>query len=157
MDSLTFTINLKDLNDPDNEDELKSIIGDMQLLIKFLMNANPNYYLIGNMLNEQLDAQVKQHEEKTPVDPKKQMCIAWNYIFDAAKFGFSAWDMHERHGDEPCPGYWDAWDNFYHQIGEAMGPVCYAGYKLKMKFIEAGQYSDWVDECIDYYEKNWEF
>lgn len=159
MDSLTFTINLKDLNDPDNEDELKSIIGDMQLLIKFLMNANPNYYLIGNMLNEQLDEQMKQVKEETvdPRTPKEKMQEKFCDIFDEASLGHTAWDMNERHGDEPCPGYWDAWDNFLHQIGEAMGPVCYAGYKLKMKFIEAGQYADWVDECIDYYEKNWKF
>lgn len=149
MDSLTFTINLKDINDPD---EPQQVVDDLKLLFRFLMNANPNYYLVGNMLYEQLNKQL----EKGP-DPVYQMRSKFCEIFDKADLGFTAWDLGERHGDEPVPGYWDAWDNFLHQIGEAMGLVCYAGYKLKMKFIEAGQYADWVDECIDYYEKNWEF
>ena len=153
MDSLTFTINFKDINDPD---EPQQVVDDLKLLFRFLMNANPNYYLVGNMLNEQLDKQVKEHKEKV-LTPAGKMYMEWDRIFDEADLGFTAWDMHEQHGDEPVPGYWDAWDNFYHQIGEAMGPVCYAGYRLKKKFIEAGQYADWVDECIDYYEKNWKF
>lgn len=153
MDSLTFTINFKDINDPD---EPQQVVDDLKLLFRFLMNANPNYYLVGNMLNEQLDKQVEQHKEET-LTPTGKMRMEWDRIFDEAKLGFTAWDMHEQHGDEPVLGYWDAWDNFYNQIGEAMGPVCYAAYKLKMKFIEAGQYGDWVDECIDYYEKNWKF
>ena len=153
MDSLTFTINFKDINDPD---EPQQVVDDLKLLFRFLMNANPNYYLIGNMLNEQLDKQVEQHKEET-LTPTGKMCMEWDRIFDEAKLGFTAWDMHEQHGDEPVPGYWDAWDNFYHQIGEAMGPVCYAGHVLKRKFSEAGQYYDWVDECIDYYEEHWEF
>ena len=55
MDSLTFTINFKDINDPD---EPQQVVDDLKLLFRFLMNANPNYYLVGNMLNEQLDKQV---------------------------------------------------------------------------------------------------
>lgn len=153
MDSLTFTINFKDINDPD---EPQQVVDDLKLLFRFLMNANPNYYLVGNMLNEQLDKQVEQHKEET-LTPTGKMCVEWDRIFDEADLGFSSWDMHERHGDEPVPDYWDAWDNFYHQIGEAMGPVCYAGYKLKQKFAEADQYNCWVDECIDYYERNWKF
>ena len=153
MNSLTFTINFKDINDPD---EPQQVVDDLKLLFRFLMNANPNYYLVGNMLNEQLDKQVERHKEET-LTPTGKMRMEWDRIFDEAKLGFTAWDMHEQHGDEPVLGYWDAWDNFYNQIGEAMGPVCYAAYKLKMKFIEAGQYGDWVDECIDYYEKNWKF
>lgn len=153
MDKLTFTIDFKDINDPE---EPQQVIDDLKLLFRFLMNANPNYYLVGNILSEQLDKQVEQHKEET-LTPTGKMHMKWDKIFDEADLGFTAWDLHERHGDEPCPGYWDAWDNFYHQIGEAMGPVCYAGYKLKQKFIEAGQYADWVDECIDYYEKNWKF
>lgn len=152
MDSLTFTINLKDLNDSDNPEES---INDLKLIIKFLQNANPNYYLIGNLLDEQLKAQLEKKEDPA-IEMKKKFCE----IFDATNIGkgmFSAWDVDEHHGDEPVPGYWDAWDNFMNQIGEAMGPICYAGYKLKMKFIEAGYYADWVDECIDYYEKNWQF
>lgn len=156
MNSLTFTIDFKDINDPD---EPQQVIDDLKLLFRFLMNANPNYYLVGNMLYDQLDNQTKHHEKETvdPRTPKEKMQEKFCDIFDEANLGHTAWDMNERHGDEPCPGYWDAWDNFLSQIGEAMGPVCYAAYKLKMKFIEAGQYGDWVDECIDYYEKNWKF
>lgn len=151
MDKLTFTIDLKNLNDYDDPEEIKRVAEDMSLLFQFLKNCNPNYYLVGDILDKQLKEQLKE------TNSKQEMKEAWDRIFDEADLGFTAWDMHEHHGDEPIPGYFDAWDNFYKQIGEAMGPVCYAAYKLKMKFIEAGQYGDWVDECIDYYEKNWRF
>lgn len=154
MDSLTFTIKLKDLDAC--EGDFDQVVEAIQNFINILHCASPDYYLAGDVLQKQLDEQVKQHKEDTGT-PACKMRMEWDRIFDEAKLGFTAWDMHEQHGDEPVPEYWDAWDNFYHQIGEAMGPVCYAGYKLKMKFIEAGQYADWVDECIDYYEKNWEF
>ena len=153
MDSLTFTINLNDLNDPEHPEEA---LNDIKLIIKLLQNANPNYYLIGNMLDEQLTKQLTHSQVDPVVEMKKKF---WE-IFDAANVGkgqFSAWDVDEHHGDEPVPGYFDAWDNFMNQVGEAMGPICYAGHILKRKFSEAGQYYGWVDECIDYYEKNWEF
>ena len=154
MDSLTFTIKLKDLDACDGD--FDQVVKAIQNFINILHCASPDYYLAGDVLQKQLDEQVKKHKEETGTLAYK-IRLKWDKIFDEAKLGFTYWDMHERHGDEPVPGYFDAWDNFYHQIGEAMGPVCYAGYKLKMKFIEAGQYADWVDECIDYYEKNWEF
>ena len=65
MDSLTFTIDFKDINDPD---EPQQVIDDLKLLFKFLMNANPSYYLVGNMLYDQLDKQL----EKEP-DPRVRM------------------------------------------------------------------------------------
>lgn len=154
MDSLTFTIKLKDLGAC--KGDFDQVVEAIQNFINILHCASLDYYLAGDVLQKQLDDQVKQHKEEVP-DPVYQMRSKFCEIFDKADLGFTAWDLGERHGDEPVPGYWDAWDNFLHQIGEAMGPVCYAGYKLKMKFIEAGQYADWVDECIDYYEKNWEF
>lgn len=157
MDSITLTISLKDLDACDGD--FDQLVSDIQAFINILHHASPDYVEAGNILQRQLNEQIEQHKEETltPLTPTGQMHMEWDKIFDGAGLGFTAWDLHERHGDEPCPGYWDAWDNFYHQIGEAMGPVCYAGYKLKMKFIEAGQYADWVDACIDYYEKNWEF
>ena len=154
MDSLTFTINLKDLNDPDNEDELKYIIGNMRLLIKFLMNANPNYYLIGNMLNDQLDKQVEQYEKEV-ADPKEQM---------------------QKYLDSVCPlnteqdiassGFWQCYDDLRKNIGEAMGPVSYAAFKLA-RYIEEQKHpafakehdagTKWVWDFVKYYEENWEF
>ena len=154
MDSLTFTINLKDLDACDGD--FDQVVSDIQAFLNILHRSSPDYYLAGDILQKQLDKQVEQYKEET-LTPTGKMRMEWDRIFDEAKLGFTAWDVHEQHGDEPVLGYWDAWDNFYNQIGEAMGPVCYAGYKLKMKFIEAGQYPDWVDECIDYYEKNWKF
>lgn len=143
MDSLTFTINLKDLNNPDNEDELKSIVGDMQLLIKFLMNANPNYYLIGNMLNDQLDEQMKQ-VKKEVVDPKIQM---QEYL-----------DSIEPDIIDGCiPDLNALYCNLRKNIGEAMGPVSYAAYSLVSKLEELGQSSKWVWDFVKYYEKNWKF
>ena len=52
-----FRIKQSDFNDPANfEDGVK----DMQLLIKFLCAANPNYYLLGNVLDKQLNEQLKE-------------------------------------------------------------------------------------------------
>lgn len=46
--------------------------------------------------------------------------------------------------------------NLYNQIGEAIGPVSYAGFKLR-KYLQENEpdsktYQDWVDDCIYYYE-----
>ena len=43
-------------------------------------------------------------------------------------------------------------DNFFAQIGEALGPVCYAAWKFKQSF-EKSTNTDWIDKCIKYYEK----
>lgn len=150
MDSLTFTINLKDLNDPGAPEES---LNDIKLIIKLLQNTNPNYYLIGNMLNEQLNEQIKQLEKKE--DPKEQM---------------------KKKLDELCPlnvnseiasaGFWQYYARLRKSIGEAMGPVCYAAFILA-RYIEEQNlpvYSKehnagtkWVWDFIDYYEEHWQF
>lgn len=47
--------------------------------------------------------------------------------------------------------------NFWNNIGEAMGPVCYTGFQLKEALDKATLPNDWVDECIRYYKDNWKF
>ena len=152
MDSLTFTINLKDLNDPEHPEEA---LNDIKLIIKLLQNANPNYYLIGNLLDEQLNKQLA-HPQVDPRTPVEKMQEKFCDFFDAANLGFTAWDMNERHGDDPVPGYFDAWDEFLKSIGGAPMVVTYTGAKLRRKFSEAGQDYSWIDKCVDYYEANWE-
>ena len=155
MDSLTFTINFKDLNEDlnDNEDELKCFIGNLRLLFKFLMNANSNYYLIGNMLNDQLDKQVEQHE-KEAADPVESMQKHLKSVCPL-----------DVHGDIASAGFWKYFDDLYKSIGGAPMAVAYAAYKL-VKYIEeqtipaykkehdAGV--KWVWDFVKYYDENWE-
>lgn len=51
--------------------------------------------------------------------------------------------------------------NFYNQIGEALGPVSYAGYELRQyfknnkdSFESYVSYQNWVDECIRVYSES---
>lgn len=152
MDSLTFTIDTSELVNTDFD----QLTNDIQAFINILHHAGPDYAVTGNMLQAQLNEQVKKHKEETAT-PECKMRMEWDKIFDAADLGFTALDMHEQHGDEPVPGFWDAWDNFLHQIGEAMGPMCYAAWILSERFKEAGLKTDWINACVSYYEKNWEF
>ena len=89
-------------------------------------------------------------------DPILKMQVRFCDICDAANLGFTAWDLNERHGDEPVPGYWNAWEDFIDGIGNATFPemCCYAR-AWKKKLEQAGHKSDWVDECLDTYEKDW--
>jgi hypothetical protein len=47
---------------------------------------------------------------------------------------------------------------FYNQIGEAMGPVSYAGFELRQYFKnnmpDYISYHNWVDECIHAYSES---
>lgn len=150
MDSLTFTINLKDLNDPECPEDA---IADIKTIITLLQRANPNYYLIGNMLNEQLDKQMQCAREV--VDPKVAM---------------------QKYLDSVCPistvdeiasaGFWQRYNDLRNCIGDAMGPVSYAAFDLA-RYIEeqdlpaykkehdAG--TKWVWDFVKYYEDHWEF
>lgn len=56
---LKFEINLDELND-DNPEAINCTLDDIKVFIKFLCNANPDYYIIGDMLKEQLDKQLKE-------------------------------------------------------------------------------------------------
>lgn len=157
MDSLTFTISTKNLNSTGFE----QLVNDIQLFLNILLHANPDYIEAGGILQKQLDEQVKKHKEEIDsveeIDPVEQMKEKFYDIFDEADFSFTVWDMNEHHGDEPVPGFFDAWDNFFAQIGEAMGPMCYAAWRLSAVFHRAGFNTDWINTCVSYYESNWKF
>lgn len=151
MDNLTFTIDTSELDNTD----FNQLTNDIQAFINILHHASPDYTTVGSVLQKQLDEQVKKHEEVT--DPVERMREKFYDIFDEADFSFTVWDMNGRHGDEPVPGFFDAWDNFFAQIGEAMGPMCYAAWRLSAVFHHAGFDTDWINTCVSYYESNWKF
>lgn len=136
-----FTINTDNLNDPDGIEEA---VADFKLLIRFLMNANPNYYLLGNILNEQLTQQLEQYKRE---DPKQQMAANWDVLWDEY-VDVKLSDI----TDESLAGYIG---NFYSQIGEAMGPVCYAAFIVRKHAVDPDIHK-WLDACIKYYEEHWE-
>ena len=141
----TFTIDTDHCNDPACPE---SVIEDLQCLFKFLCGANPNYYMVGGMLLDQIKEQVPKKE-----DPVQKMQERFCDICDEADLGFTAWDLNERHGDEPVPGYWLAWDNFIGSIGKFSFPeICCFARTWKKKLEAAGQCFDWVDKCLDVYE-----
>ena len=139
-----FTINTDNLNDPDSIDEA---VADFKLLIRFLQRANPNYYLLGNMLNEQLEQQFAQLEQDKHEDPKQQMIAKWDALWDEY-IGIELKDISDE-------GLKDNIQNFYSQIGEALGPVCYAAFIVR-KYAASSDIHKWLDECIKYYEEHWE-
>ena len=156
MDSLTFTISTKDLNSSGFE----QLVSDVQLFLNILRRANPDYVKAGNILQKQLDEQVKKHKEELsdPRTPKEIMQEKFCDIFDEANLGCTAYDMNEHHGSEAMgPMCYAAWDNFLRHIGETMGPMCYAAWTLSTVFHHAGLNTDWINDCVSYYESNWEF
>lgn len=62
---LTFTIDTDKLNDPAAPEWA---IEDLQCLIKFLCGTNPNYYMIGDMLNAQLEEQLLRGNRELIID-----------------------------------------------------------------------------------------
>lgn len=142
MDSLIFTISLKDLDACDGD--FDQLVSDIQAFINILRHASPDYVEAGNILQTQLDEQVKKHKEET-ADPRE-------------KFRGKL--------DEMCPYKMDIIQctdlkNLYvylkSEIGEAMGPVSYAAYSLVSKLKETNMASDWVWDFVKYYEDNWDF
>lgn len=142
MDSLTFTISLKDLDAC--EGDFDQVVEAIQNFINILHCASPDYYLAGDVLQKQLDEQVKQHKE-TPVDPCET--------------------FYEKL-DKLCPYMMPAMQdeelkNLYaelkSEIGEAMGPVSYAAYKLAQGLSKRDCAVNWVWDFVKYYEENWKF
>ena len=153
MNSLTFTINLKDLDNADF-DQLTS---DIQAFINILHHASPDYVEAGDILQKQLDEQIKEHKEEAEevIDPKEQM---------------------QKYLDSACPisvdceiasaGFWQCYGELRSQIGEAMGPVSYAAFRLA-RYIEEQNLpaykkehdasTKWVWDFVKYYEENWKF
>lgn len=138
MDSLTFTINLKDLDACDGD--FDQVVSDIQAFLNILHHTSPDYCLAGGILQKQLDEQVKKHKEET--DP-------------CEKF--------REKLDEMCPYKLEATDlahlyaDLKSEIGEAMGPVSYAAYALATKLDEANLSCKWVWDFVKYYEEHWEF
>ena len=144
-----FEIDTKELNDS-NPDSIEQTIKDFQMIIQVLCNANPDYYIIGGMLKEQMDKQVKQF---IAPDPKHDMILQWDMILERECDCVSRNDYIQLHDSGEIP---TRVDNFYNQIGEAMGPVCYAGYLLMQELKKEGLSTEWVSKCIEYYQDNWD-
>lgn len=146
---LQFTIDLDELEAP------SSVIEGIRSFIKVLLNVTPDYYNVGSSLQKQFDVQL--NEQDTP-DPRNVIQEKWCDIFDALspQTQYTAWDMQERHGDAEQDGdMFRAWDNFFNSVGEAMGPVCFAGYELKKELKKRNFPTDWIDDCIKFYQENW--
>lgn len=141
MDSLTFTINIKDLDACDGD--FDQVVSDIQAFINILHHASPDYVEAGDILQKQLDEQVKKHKEET-ADPKEQMQKYLDSIAPDIIDGRVA-DLNALYCD------------LRSSIGEAMGPVSYAAYTLATKLKDLGQQSEWVWDFVKYYEENWEF
>lgn len=93
---------------------------------------------------------LKDNEQEFMPDPTESMSLAWDgYATDA----IPQFEGEIKNNKELAA----AVGNFWNNIGEAMGPVCYAGFKLKEVLAKAALSSDWVDKCIKYYEDNWRF
>lgn len=87
-----------------------------------------------------------------PADPKEQIAAHWSAMF--TKFTGDCIDQIVIGN----PVLKELISNFYNKIGEAMGPVSYAGFKLR-KYLNDNEpdcitYQDWVDDCIYYYEQS---
>lgn len=139
----TFTIDTDNLNDVDNPEEA---VKDLQLLFKVLINSNPNYYLIGGMLNEQLEQQLKQ------ANPKQQMIAKWDELwFKVTGYSTKYTEVTSSHISNELK---QKIKDFYDQIGEAMGPICYAGYQVYTSTDDT-DIGIWIESCIKYYEEHW--
>lgn len=141
-----FEIDTDELNDSDPE-SIKQTVKDFQMLIQFLCNSNPDYYIIGGMLKEQMDKQVNK------MNPKQDMIMQWDMILERDCMCNSRDEYLGLHHDNGIP---ELVDNFYAQIGEATGPVSYAGFQLTQALKNKGLSTDWVSNCIQYYQDNWD-
>ncbi len=138
-------------------EDLEQFAKDIQAFINILHNASPDYVEAGDILQKQLDEQIRALviEPVPELDPKEKM---------------------QKYLDAVCPvsteqeivssGFWQCYDNLRKQIGEAMGPVTYAAYRLA-RYIESQDHSaykkehdagtKWVWDFVKYYEEHWEF
>ena len=85
-------------------------------------------------------------------DPKEQMAKSWDEAWD--KTTDANMDTMIRENET----FRSLIAEFYNQIGEALGPVSYTGFKLRRWFKENYpddiRYQDWVDECISIYSES---
>lgn len=93
---------------------------------------------------------LKDNEQRFMPDPAENMYHTWDTF---AKEAVPQFDEEIKYNKDLA----GAVSNFWNSIGEAMGPVCYEGFKLKEALVRAVLPKDWVDKCIKYYEDNWKF
>ena len=142
MDSITLTISLKDLDACDGD--FDQLVDDIQAFINILHHASPDYVEAGNILQKQLDEQVKKHKEET--DPRE-------------KFLKKLDDYRPIVIDGSDPNLSTLYRELCNSIGEAMGPVCYAAFEL-VKYLEEQNFASgtrWVWDFVNYYKENWKF
>ena len=142
MDSITLTISLKDLDACDGD--FDQLVSDIQAFINILHHASPDYVEAGNILQKQLDEQVKKHKEET--DPRE-------------KFLKKLDDYRPIVIDGSDPNLSALYRELCNSIGEAMGPVCYAAFEL-VKYLEEQNFASgtrWVWDFVNYYKENWKF
>ena len=84
-------------------------------------------------------------------DPKQDMTMQWEMILERDTGAQSREDYVSLHD-----GIRDLVDQFFDQIGEAMGPVSYAGFQLTQALKNHNLSTDWVSNCIQYYQDNWD-
>lgn len=157
----------------DIQDQLKDTVPDPRNLNVILDRAiNDWFYIRQRELNitegaEPLDSDIGTLEERlvnecervlewqkksNTKDPKHDMITQWDMILERDCMCNSQEDYVSLHD-----GIRDLVDNFYAQIGEAMGPVSYAGFQLTQVLKNKGLSTDWVSNCIQYYQDNWDF
>lgn len=151
MDSITLTINLKDMDACDGD--FDQVVSDIQAFINILHHASPDYVEAGNILQQQLDEQVKQYKEEKAKDPKGQM---QKYLDSVCPISTD--------GEVASAGFWKYYDELRIKIGGTPMVVTYAAYELA-KYIEeqnAPAYkkehdagTKWVWDFVKYYEENW--
>lgn len=93
---------------------------------------------------------LKDNEQKFMSDPAENIYHTWDSYATEVIPQFD--DMIKNNVELAT-----AVSNFWNSIGEAMGSVCYEGFKLKEVLKKYNKSSNWVDKCIKYYEDNWRF
>lgn len=139
MGCITFTLNTEQFSS--GGEDIKQLAEDIQAFINILHHASPDYVEAGNILQRQLDEQMKQYK---PTDPREQM---QEYLDSIAP------DV----VDGRVPDINALYCDLRNTIGEAMGPISYAAYALATKLKEFDYKSDWVWDFVKYYEEHWGF
>lgn len=138
MGCITLTLDTEQFSS--GGEDIKQLAEDIQAFINILHHASPDYVEAGNILQRQLDEQVQAYEKE--VDPREKF---------------------REKLDEMCPYKLEAtslahlYAELKSEIGEAMGPVSYAAYRLATKLEEANLSCVWVWDFVKYYEEHWKF
>ncbi len=150
MGCLTFVLDTDQFSS--GGEDIKQLAEDIQTFINILHHASPDYVEAGDILQRQLDEQMKKNR---PADPKEEM---QKYLDSVCPFN--------PEQDRASAGFWKYYDDLRKSIGEAMGPVSYAAFKLA-NYIEEQTHpafkkehdagTKWVWDFVKYYEEHWEF